>query len=497
MLSRCFVLMMGLLFFLMTATAEGDVRIRSCRPVNHSAKNVQKSTRLRSARRTSEVNPYIGDRRQLVILVAFADRSFKDDETTTMELWDKIFNTKNLTEAPYKGSVHDYFFAQSYSQLNLTFDLQYVQLSENCEKYRSWDMRYDDPADNDDNSQYLVQDIMEVLKTRDIDWSLYDWDGDGYVNQLLIVYAGEGMNDGGGKNSIWPHQWWLSEHLKDHQPDVYCDPVNVNYGDKDYLVDSYCAIEEIGGSYASFGTICHEYSHCFGFPDFYNSATRYVGAWDLMDDGNYNGGGYCPPGYSAHERMLMGWLDITELSEPTVINDLGSLEEQSQAYLIRNDGYANEYYIVENRQQTGWDQYLPGSGIVIFHIDYDEDVWENGLPNKPSHKRYTIIPANNITSYSRKDAVEWTYPYGENDSLTNLSKPAASLLHENIDGTKFMNKPIWNMEVTGGVASFTFIEEPTGIWERKTEGKAEILFDLGPIYIIRNARGEIKKVIKH
>lgn len=497
MLSRCFVLLIGLLFFLMTATAEGDVRIRSCRPVNHSAKNVQKSTRLRSARRTSEVNPYIGDRRQLVILVAFADRLFKDDETTTMELWDKIFNTKNLTEAPYKGSVHDYFFAQSYSQLNLTFDLQYVQLSENCEKYRSWDMRYDDPADNDDNSQYLVQDIMEVLKTRDIDWSLYDWDGDGYVNQLLIVYAGEGMNDGGGKNSIWPHQWWLSEHLKDHQPDVYCDPVNVNYGDKDYLVDSYCAIEEIGGSYASFGTICHEYSHCFGFPDFYNSATRYVGAWDLMDDGNYNGGGYCPPGYSAHERMLMGWLDITELSEPTVINDLGSLEEQSQAYLIRNDGYANEYYIVENRQQTGWDQYLPGSGIVIFHIDYDEDVWENGLPNKPSHKRYTIIPANNITSYSRKDAVEWTYPYGENDSLTNLSKPAASLLHENIDGTKFMNKPIWNMEVTGGVASFTFIEEPTGIWERKTEGKAEILFDLGPIYIIRNARGEIKKVIKH
>lgn len=497
MLSRCFVLLIGLLFFLMTATAEGDVRIRSCRPVNHSAKNVQKSTRLRSARRTSEVNPYIGDRRQLVILVAFADRSFKDDETTTMELWDKIFNTKNLTEAPYKGSVHDYFFAQSYSQLNLTFDLQYVQLSENCEKYRSWDMRYDDPADNDDNSQYLVQDIMEVLKTRDIDWSLYDWDGDGYVNQLLIVYAGEGMNDGGGKNSIWPHQWWLSEHLKDHQPDVYCDPVKVNYGDKDYLVDSYCAIEEIGGSYASFGTICHEYSHCFGFPDFYNSATRYVGAWDLMDDGNYNGGGYCPPGYSAHERMLMGWLDITELSEPTVINDLGSLEEQSQAYLIRNDGYANEYYIVENRQQTGWDQYLPGSGIVIFHIDYDEDVWENGLPNKPSHKRYTIIPANNITSYSRKDAVEWTYPYGENDSLTNLSKPAASLLHENIDGTKFMNKPIWNMEVTGGVASFTFIEEPTGIWERKTEGKAEILFDLGPIYIIRNARGEIKKVIKH
>lgn len=491
--NRKFLLLIGLLLFILTATADDSIRIRSCRPIN----GVQKTVHLRSARRTSDVNPYIGERRQLVILVAFADRSFKDDETTTMELWDNIFNTVNFSEEPYKGSVHDYFFAQSYSQLNLTFDLQYVQLSENCEKYRSWDTSYGDADDDDENSQYLVQDIMEVLKARDINWSLYDWNGDGYVNQLLIVYAGKGMNDGGGKNSIWPHQWWLSEHLKDRQLDVYCNPVKVSYKDKDYLADCYCAVEEIGVTSASFGTICHEYSHCFGLPDFYYGSTNYVGSWDLMDYGNYNGDGYCPAGYSAHERMLMGWLDMTELSEPSVINDLGSLEEQSQAYLIRNDGYANEYYIVENRQQTGWDQYLPGSGIVIFHIDYDEDVWKKGIPNTYNNKRYTIIPANNKTSYSDKNAADWAYPYGENDSLTNLSMPAATLLHKNTDGTTFMNKPIWNMEVTGGIASFTFIDDPTGIWERKIEGQPQILFDLGPIYIIRNARGEIKKVMKH
>ena len=104
--NRKFLLLIGLLLFILTATADDSIRIRSCRPIN----GAQKTVHLRSARRTSDVNPYIGERRQLVILVAFADRSFKDDETTTMELWDNIFNTVNFSEEPYKGSVHDYFF---------------------------------------------------------------------------------------------------------------------------------------------------------------------------------------------------------------------------------------------------------------------------------------------------------------------------------------------------------------------------------------------------
>lgn len=493
MRSKYSLLFLFLLSFYIPTMAQDEVRLRGCR---RGIPRPQTESRCISrVASLSGKDYYKGNRHQLLVLVDFADRSFKDDETTTMAVWDKIFNTENLTEAPYKGSVRDYFFAQSYSQLNLTFDLQFVQLSENCEKYRSWDKGYGDAEDDDENSQYLVQDIMEVLKTRDIDWSLYDWNGDGYVNQLVIVYAGKGMNDGGGKNSIWPHQWWLSEHLKDHQPDVYCDPVKVNYSDKDYLVDCYCAIEELGVTYASFGTICHEYSHCFGLPDFYYGSTKNVGSWDLMDYGNYNGGGYCPSGYSAHERMLMGWLDITELSEPSVINDLGSLEEQSRAYLIRNDGYANEYYIVENRQQTGWDQSLPSSGIVIFHIDYDEDVWKNGLPNTPYQKRYTIFPANNKTSISYESY--WAYPYNENNALTNESAPASTLLHENVDATLFMSKPLTNMSITNGLASFDFMGGSTGIFEKKVWGQPRILYDFGPIYIIRNAQGEIKKVIKH
>ena len=74
-----------------------------------------------------------------------------------------------------------------------------------------------------------------------------------------------------------------------------------------------------------FGTICHEYTHCFGMPDFYSGSVKgLVGNWDLMGSGNYNGKGYVPAGFSAHERWLMGWITPIELTEPAAINDIRS-----------------------------------------------------------------------------------------------------------------------------------------------------------------------------
>jgi M6 family metalloprotease-like protein len=202
----------------------------------------------------------------LTVLVAFNNRSFAGGEAATLELWNNIFNTEHFTDGPFQGSVRDYFAAQSYGAFNVVFDLVYVQVSGDAKKYASTD-------EDDENSQYLVQDIMDTLKTRDIDWGKYDWNGDDYINQLLIVYAGKGMHDAGGTDKIWPHQWWLSEHLKDLQQGVHCEPIPVSAGENNYLVDCYCVMNELGkdGDYGSFGVICHEYTHCFGFPDFYYS----------------------------------------------------------------------------------------------------------------------------------------------------------------------------------------------------------------------------------
>jgi len=485
-----------LLFFMLTASAQ-DMTVRTgCRRGTPRPEGlVMRRGAPDSQPKQVGGNFYHGERHQLVVLAAFNDRTFVGDEDATLVQWNLIFNARNLTETPFRGSVHDYFYAQSYGTFDLTFDLEYVKVKGDAVKYAS-------DADDDENSQYLVQDIMEQLvQNPTIDWSLYDWNGDGFINQLLIIYAGHGMNDTRGDNLIWPHQWWMSDHLKDGQMGVYCDPIPVTYNDKEYKVDCYCALAELtkDNDYGSFGTICHEYTHCFGFPDFYNGSTKYVGSWDLMDYGNYNGDGYCPAGYSAHERWMMGWLTPTELSTTTTITNMPTLSDEPQAYLIRNDGHQDEYYIIENRQQIGWDAGLPGSGIIIFHVDYDPDLWVSTIyyPNTYSNKHYIIIPANNIPSASSYIWQDWAYPYNDNDSLTNNSEPPAVLYHENTDGTMLMNKSLYDMAVVGDLASFRFVvSTPTGILERKAEGVPKELYRMGPVGILRYPNGETKKVVK-
>ena len=481
-----------LLFVTMTIAAEDVIRT-GCRRGKIPPQAL--SQRIRVQQRSATTPRLIGDRNQLVVLAAFQDRTFAGDETATMEQWDKIFNTENFTEAPFAGSVHDYFYDQSYGQFNLTFDLQYVALADPHKKYRS-------TAADDENSQYLVDDVVDSLLKRDIDWSPYDWDDDGYIDQLIIVFAGKGSSYGGfggGTDAIWPHQYWLSIHVDESgQARSYR---TVSSGGQEYRVDCYCALQELASdnSYGSFGTICHEYSHCFGLPDFYISGGSVVRDWDLMDSGNYNEDGFRPCGYSAHERWLMGWLTPLECTADMEISDMPALCDEPQAYLLRNDAYENEYYILENRQQRGWDASLPGSGIVVFHVDYDKEIWEGitEWPNSTTLKRYSIIPANNSTSTSSTSMARWPYPFETNNELTNTSKPAATLNHPNSDGTKLLSKPVTGMTMTDGLASFEVLKEPTAVTERTVSTTPKVLYDLGPIYIIRCANGEIKKVMKH
>ena len=429
------------------AAGEGREERLGCR-VGHLSLPSSAATRhstLTSRHSPSASTLYIGERRQLVVLAAFADKSFK--ESRPLSLWAKVFNQPDFGEQPFYGSVRDYFYAQSYGQFRLTFDLHHITLADSCRKYRSTNA-------DDENSRFLVMDIADSLTARGIDWSPYDWDGDGYIDQLLIVYAGKGMNDGGGSNTIWPHQWWLSQHTGR-------EPRIVSSGGTDYRIDCYCCVQELTGNstYGVFGTICHEYSHCFGLPDFYYGSTSYLYRWDLMDYGNNSLGGFCPPGYSAHERMFMGWCTLEELTEPTDISSMRALGDTAQAYLVRNDDHPAEFYVIENRQQRGWDRGLPASGVVVFHIDYDEALWRglnNDFVNSPRRQHYNLFYASNRSGSSRQ--ATWAYPYEGNDSLTNLSTPAATLWNAVGDGSRLMSKPITRIAVADGLASFSLMK---------------------------------------
>lgn len=439
--------------------------------------------------RSCRVMEQKGVKRQLVFLVDFADLSFRDEDPETV--WRNIFNMEHFDQPPFHGSVHDYFYDQSFGQLDLEFDIHYVHMDKEYKEYRSGDI----DAYDDTRSGLLLTEILDMKKDEILDWSVYDWNGDGYINQVFILFAGKGQNNGGDKNTIWPHQWQLSSHADAPYNREWGHPYVVTSDSIDFLVDNYAIFSERSrsDSESTFGTLCHEYSHCLGLPDFYYVATSYVGQWDIMDYGNYNASGYCPPGYSAMERYYLGWLDFKELTEEQTIIGMGSISDgKEEAYLVRNDGYSNEFYVIENRQQTGWDKSLPSSGIIIFHIDYDEDDWVSGTPNTPSRQKYSIVHANN-----KKTQEGWPYPYEGNNELTNWSTPAAVVFHENTDSTLFMNKPITEMKVEGGLASFRFMDSTATVIERKMSQQSTVLYDFGPLYIIRNSQGEIKKVMKH
>ena len=433
-----------------------------------------------------------GQRRQLVVLAQLPDIPFKQRQDSLLTTWKDIFNNSEALDSTFTGSVHDYFYSQSDGLFSVSFDLQYVELSQPASHYAS-------TQKDDEASQFLVKEVMDSLLLRDIDWSQYDWYHDGEVSQLLIVYSGKGSKYGGfGPDiTIWPHQWWLSfhENLETADDADRCEPVSFTYQAKSYFVDRYCAVQEIDyqNFYGNMGTLCHEYSHCLGFPDFYASGAV-VGKWDLMDNGYV---GNKPVGYSAHERMFMGWNEPVELKMDTVITQMKVLSDSYEAYLIRNDGHADEYYIVENRRRKGWDSVLPGDGVVIFHVDFDEETWTapNTVVNTQyGMRRYDVFRANNKSYFPS----EWAYPYTNNDMLTNVSTPAATLNNANSDSTFFMNKPITGIHVDdNGLASFQ-LEVPTpvvsGVEKRVLQTSSTVLYQYGPVSIVRRADGTVVKV---
>jgi hypothetical protein len=255
------------------------------------------------------------------------------------------------------------------------------------------------------------------------------------------------------------------------------------------------------------GTICHEFSHCLGLPDIYptgGSGFSVVDEWDLMDGGNYTNKGWCPPNFSATSKMLMGWGDPIELTEPATITGMKPVSEGGETYMIRNSGNENEFYILENRRQTNWDSGIPGQGLAIFHVDYDRETWSNNDVNSSNgHYRYDIFHADGRDyrdwdpNNDGKDMTKYTmdhwmrnrylstsvYPFADsivvNQSLTDDSDPEATVYAANADGIMLMSKPITNIRMADdGTISFDFMGGATAIRGVKSVAVKDQWFDL-------------------
>ena len=417
----------------------------------------------RNARRIGTIeDEFVGSKRGLIIMVEFTDKKFQEENN--LELYKRVANEEDFTHSVgFKGSVHDYFKAQSRGVFDLTFDVVGpVQLKHNYSFYG----RDSGGQGNDVHPDSMV--VEACLGVADeVDFKDYDWNDDGEADQVFVLYAGPGQANGGSSSTIWPHMYWLSA-------------TNCSLIIDDVIVDTYacsCELQPVYSGYTATGwkidgngTICHEFSHCLGYPDMYDTddgGNYGMGTWDLMDQGSYNDNGFCPAGYTGWERWVAGWLEPIELEGTMEVDNLKALSDGGESYIVYNKGHRDEYYILENRQKTGWDASLGGNGLLISRIDYNKNLWEQNIVNSTSsyyndHEQCTVFHANNASSRRAKASGD-AYPYASNNQLnnqlTNLSAPAATVYNKNIDGSYFMNVEITDITRNDdGTVSFKFTD---------------------------------------
>ena len=402
-------------------------------------------------------NPVSGQKKGLVILVNFADKALQYTQADFNDYFNKVGYNKHGMEF----SVHDYFYRCSYGQFDLTFDVVGpVTVSKNMSYYGS-----NDADGNDQHPAEMVSEAIHLADKAGVDFTKYDWDGDGEVDQVYVIYAGYGEASGADANTIWPHEWVLSAAVQIGDGDgvITVDGVRV---------DTYATSNEFrgisGGIIDGIGTACHEFSHCMAIPDFYDtSGNGYFGmdCWDLMDYGCFNGpteNGEVPWEYTSYERMYCGWLTPTELKDPTSIQNMKPLASEPEAYIIYNEGNRNEYYLLENRQQIAGDAYGYGHGMLVLHVDFSADSWmENSVNYYSSHQRMTIVPADGSLKsigYGKTYIAGDPYPGTRgNTELSNMSTPKAGLFNKNTDGSYLLNHSLSEIkENADGTIAFLF-----------------------------------------
>jgi len=358
-----------------------------------------------SMRRATRHNGAIGNRfdyekfRGLVVLINYSDVQFSIENPR--EFYDAMCNEDGFTGfTDYNGawrkcpgSVHDYYKDNSGGIFQPQFDVVGPVTvphasTEGCA-----------------NSRAIFQKAME-LANDSVDFSQYDTDGDGYIDMVFFIVAGYTSNYSGNDDDLlWPHMTYLVDSASYR-------PFELD-GKYSYLMA--CSGERYGwqgrnNMINGIGVICHEFSHVLGLPDLYDTdysgsggQSNHPGDWDVMAGGSYFNYGRTPVGYTGWERFILGFNDPNYITEPGEYS-LSAVGSTGECFVLPTltEG---EYFILDNRQKSGWDAYIPGSGMIIAHVDETTDrPWRSNTVNcDPSHNYYLIVRAGNGSDASASD----------------------------------------------------------------------------------------------
>jgi M6 family metalloprotease-like protein len=333
-----------------------------------------------------------GQLRTLAILVDFPDRAGQVAPTS--------FDSLLFADTTGPSSLRGYFKEVSYGQLsvttnNLPSSVGWVTLPQNAAYYAGTS---NGTGMYPKNSQKMVADAVALVDGA-IDFSVYDNDHDGFVDNLIVVHAGRGAEYSGAKSDIWSHSWSLDSHA------VAVDGVTVN----DYTTEpEYWATR---GDMTT-GVFAHEMGHTLGLPDLYdttpssNPDSEGIGDWSLMAGGSWNGRTGMGDSAARPDAWCMtqlGWvapITLVRPLAPTAIPTVGS-SSSGTVYKVYPNGATSgsEYFLFENRQKTGTDSYLPGSGLLVWHVD--ETQLLNGNDDV-AHKLVDLEEADGLNDLDHK-----------------------------------------------------------------------------------------------
>jgi M6 family metalloprotease-like protein len=344
------------------------------------------------------------------------------------------------------GDLDDYFDEISYG--NLQLDGRVEGGTAGCYALANNHTHYDQGPGS---AESLVQEAI-ALADPDVDFSVYDNDGDGFVDALGIIYAGGGPHDGcetdddgagGAGDELWPHSWHLSSAVTVDGVKVYNYIIQseITYGIGDGICDEMQTI----------GLFAHEFGHALGLPDLYDTdgSSSGVGSWSSMASqfrSTVNNAD-TPPHYDPWSKWFQGWITPIDYTGLDINGALPQVETNPAVIqLLANPGGpekdgSGEYFLVENRQLVNFDSQLPGCGTLIWHIEESQSTNKNEGHTAGSHRLVDLEEADGQDDLDRNPATDPAanrgdggdpFPGTSNNMLFNDSTTPHALLY---DGT--------------------------------------------------------------
>ncbi len=306
-------------------------------------------------------------RRCLVIPAEFSDKGFDYGR----EHIHAMLNEKGYSFNGATGSVGEYFEEQFLGTCKFEYTVSSTVTLLHEESYYGADS-----GEEIDVKAYEA--IIEACKAADseIDFSVFDNDSDGFIDNVFVIVPGKDQTDNGEEDLIWSHQWYI---LDGAGQTVVLDGKTLNsYAISTELrrTNTIGADGEYVYGFTGIGPFCHEFGHTLGLVDMYDTdlsddggggrASGHFSVTSLMDGGAYNNGSRTPPYFNAVDRDMLG------IGSPETLKagsyTLEPISEKGR-YLRINSKDPDEYYLIECRGYEAWDSYVGGSGLGIYHID--------------------------------------------------------------------------------------------------------------------------------